>query len=85
MNGRVVTGAAYTIGGTVGASGMVKLVKYEDVPAMCDQILDKVEAAGATFQAQTRTTLVADRAGGRHNKGAAAARRRRRETRSSQG
>jgi hypothetical protein len=31
---------------------MVKLVKYEDVPAMCDQILNEVEATGVTFQVQ---------------------------------
>ena len=30
----------------------MRLVKYEDVPAMCDQILDKVETAGVTFQVQ---------------------------------
>ena len=30
----------------------MKLVKYEDVPAMCDQILDEVETAGVTFQVQ---------------------------------
>jgi hypothetical protein len=31
---------------------MVKLVKYGDVPAMCDQILEEVETAGVTFQVQ---------------------------------
>jgi antitoxin (DNA-binding transcriptional repressor) of toxin-antitoxin stability system len=31
---------------------VVKLVKYEDVPAMCDQVLDEVETAGVTFQVQ---------------------------------
>jgi hypothetical protein len=31
---------------------VVKLVKYEDVPAMCDQIVDEVETAGVTFQVQ---------------------------------
>ena len=30
----------------------MRLVKYEDVPAMCDQILDEVETAGVTFQVQ---------------------------------
>jgi antitoxin (DNA-binding transcriptional repressor) of toxin-antitoxin stability system len=29
---------------------LVTLVDYEDVPAMCDQILDEVETAGVTFQ-----------------------------------
>ena len=28
----------------------MKLVDYEDVPAMCDQILDEVGTAGVTFQ-----------------------------------
>lgn len=31
---------------------MVKLVNYEDVPAMCDQILDEVESTGVIFQVQ---------------------------------
>ena len=30
----------------------MKLVDYEDVPAMCDQILEEVETAGVTFQVQ---------------------------------
>jgi hypothetical protein len=65
---------------------MVKLVKYEDVPAMCDQILNEVEATGVTFQVRkggrpwVRIEPVDDT-----TKALLAARRRRRETQSSQG